>query len=111
MLNHFFHRTVLQELTVLIAVHTIIFVLASIGICAENIVSQWHAATLTEFNNFFHISYYVYLFDAAKIHIVAGSAKNLGYSAWFWDEWTKYHENYFVESKKDCILQRGSLCF
>ena len=69
------HRAVLQELTVLIAVHAIIFVLASIGIDAENIVSQRHSATLTKFHFFFHISYYVYLFDAAKLRIIANTAK------------------------------------
>jgi hypothetical protein len=88
MLNHFFHRAVLQELTILIAVHAIIFVLTTVGVCAEDIVSQRHAATLTKCY-FFHFSYFVLSFDAAKLLIVADSAKLLGYSAQLCDGWHK----------------------
>ena len=49
MLNHLAHRAVLQELAVLIAIHTIVFVLAAIGIGAEDFIGERHSATLTEF--------------------------------------------------------------
>ena len=57
MLNHLVHRAVLQEFSITIAIHAILFVLASIGICTENLVSQWHSATLTKFD-FFHIIHF-----------------------------------------------------
>jgi hypothetical protein len=66
MLNHFFHRALLQEFSVPVAVHAIIFVLTTVGVCAENLVSQWHSATLTE-SHFFHIPYFVLSFDAARL--------------------------------------------
>jgi hypothetical protein len=66
MLNHFFHRALLQEFSVPVAVHAIIFVFTTVGVCAENLVSQWHSATLTE-SHFFHIPYFVLSFDAARL--------------------------------------------
>jgi hypothetical protein len=78
MFDHLFHRAILQEFSILIAVHAIIFVLTTVGISAENIVSQRHTATLTEFHFFFHIYYFVLSFDVAKVLIVAIIAKFLG---------------------------------
>ena len=46
-------------LTVFIAVHAVIFVLTTVGIRAENIVSKWHSATLTK-SHFFHISLFIF---------------------------------------------------
>ena len=87
MLNHIFHRALLKEFSVPVAIHAIIFVLTTVGVCTEHLVSQWHSATLTEFHCFFHISYFVLSFDAAKVLIVANSAKYLGYSVLICDEW------------------------
>ena len=53
MLNHLLHRTILQELPVLIAVHAIIFVLTSVGIGAEDILCERHSAALAK--SLFHI--------------------------------------------------------
>jgi hypothetical protein len=86
MLNHFFHRALLQEFSVPVAVHAIIFVFTTVGVCAENLVSQWHSATLTE-SHFFHIPYFVLSFDAAKLRRVAYYTKFLGYTAHICDEW------------------------
>jgi hypothetical protein len=46
-------------------------------------------ALTAPFFHFFHISYFVLSFDAAKVLIVANSAKYLGYSALICDEWHK----------------------
>ena len=54
MLNHLLHRAVLQELTVLIAIHAILFVFASVGVGAEYLVVQRHAAALTKSHFVFH---------------------------------------------------------
>jgi hypothetical protein len=78
MFDHLFHRAILQEFSILIAVHAIIFVLTTVGISAENIVSQWHSATLTKFDFFFHIFILFYLLDAAKLRIDADTTKYLG---------------------------------
>jgi hypothetical protein len=55
MFDHLFHRAVLQEFSIPVAVHAVIFVLTSIGIGAENIFCERHAATLTKslFHNIF----------------------------------------------------------
>jgi hypothetical protein len=37
MFDHLFHRAVLQELAIPVAVHAVIFVLTSVGIGAEDI--------------------------------------------------------------------------
>ena len=55
MLYHFVHGAFLQEFTITIAEHTIVFILATVGIGAQHMVVQRHAATLTEFHFFFHI--------------------------------------------------------
>jgi hypothetical protein len=52
-----------------------------------------------------------YLFDDAKVRIVAIFAKYLGYSAPFCDEWTKYYDYYFVESRKECIFATRKFMF
>jgi hypothetical protein len=59
MLNHLFHRTILQELTVLVAVHAVIFVLTSVGIGTEDFFCERHAATLTKF--LFHTFIFLYV--------------------------------------------------
>jgi hypothetical protein len=59
MLNHLFHRAVLQELSIPVAVHTVIFILTSIGIRTEQLVSQRHATALTKFHLVIHIRYFL----------------------------------------------------
>ena len=79
MLNHLFHRAILQELAVLIAVHAVIFLLTPVGICAEDIICERHSATLTK--SLFHKNLIYFdsnIFDAAKLLIVAVSTKLLG---------------------------------
>ena len=49
MLNHLFHRTILQELAILVAVHAVIFVLTSVGIRSEDIIRERHSAALAKF--------------------------------------------------------------
>ena len=44
---------------------------------------------IVQFNN---LVFHIFLFDAAKIHIVAGSAKLLGYSAQLCDGWYKKNQ-------------------
>ena len=48
MLNHLVHRAVLQELAVLIAIHAIFFILAAVGIRAEDFIRERHSAALTK---------------------------------------------------------------
>jgi hypothetical protein len=48
MLYHLIHRAVLQELAVLIAIHAVVFVLASIGIGAKDFVGERHSAALAK---------------------------------------------------------------
>ena len=84
MLNHLFHRTILQELSVLVAVHAVIFILRAVGIGPQHIFCERHAATLTKFL-FHHILFNV--FDGAKIHRMPIPSKFLGYSAQICDEW------------------------
>jgi hypothetical protein len=49
MFNHLFHRTILQELAVLVAVHAVIFILTSVGIRTEDIICERHSAALAKF--------------------------------------------------------------
>jgi hypothetical protein len=56
--DYFIHRAFLQEFTVLIAVYAVFFVLASIGIGAEDFFCERHTAALAIF--LFHIiNYYI----------------------------------------------------
>ena len=48
MLYHLIHRAVLQELAVLIAIHAIILIFASIGIGAKDFIGERHSAALTK---------------------------------------------------------------
>jgi hypothetical protein len=57
MLNHLFHRTILQELAVLVAVHAVIFILRAVGIGAEDFICERHSAALAKF--LFHIVFIV----------------------------------------------------
>ena len=63
MLNHLFHRTVLQELAVLVAVHAVIFILTSIGIRTKHIICERHAAALTKL--LFHIIIFLYIYNSS----------------------------------------------
>jgi hypothetical protein len=78
MLNHLVHRTILQELAVLVAVHAIIFVLTSIGIRTENFLCERHTAALTKL--LFHTIFLFVIngFDGAKIHRMNILSKFLG---------------------------------
>jgi hypothetical protein len=48
MLYHLIHRAVLGELAILVAIDAIILIFASIGIGAEDFVSERHSAALTK---------------------------------------------------------------
>ena len=78
MFDHLFHRAVLQELSIPVAVHTVIFVLTSVGIRAEDFLCERHSAALTKF--LFHTIIFI-RFDAAKVYIFDEITKFLGYSA------------------------------
>ena len=54
-LDHLVHRAVLGELAILVAIYAIVFVLASVGIGAEDFIGERHSAALTEFHFVFHI--------------------------------------------------------
>jgi hypothetical protein len=75
MLNHLFHRTILQELAVLVAVHAVIFILTSVGVGAEHLICERHSAALTKF--LFHTIIFI-RFDAAKVYIFDEITKYLG---------------------------------
>ena len=53
---HLPHSQILHELTVLVAVDTVILIWRAIRICAEDFVGERHTAALTEFH--FHCHYY-----------------------------------------------------
>ena len=48
-LDHLIHRAILQELPVPVAVDAVIFILASIGIGAQDFIRERHPAALTKF--------------------------------------------------------------
>ena len=54
-LDHLVHRAVLGKRSVLVAIDAIIFILASVGISAEDFIAERHAAALTEFHFHGHL--------------------------------------------------------
>ena len=48
MFDHLFHRAVLQEQAILVAVHAVIFVLTTVGIRAEDFFCERHSTALTK---------------------------------------------------------------
>ena len=49
-LYHFYHGAFLQEFAIFVAVHAVVFVLAAVGIGAQHLVVQRHAAALAKFH-------------------------------------------------------------
>ncbi len=83
--NHLLHCHILNELTVLVAVDTVIFIGCAIRICAEDFVGERHSAALTIFH--IHIvsnvlSVFHYLFKILtppieqRAHVGAAVAKH-----------------------------------
>jgi hypothetical protein len=48
-LYHLVHGAIISEGTILVAIHTVILVFASVGIGAENLLGERHSAALTKF--------------------------------------------------------------
>ena len=46
------------------------------------------------------------MLDAAKLSFITIITKFMGYSARFCDKWHENNDNYFVESRKECIFAK-----
>jgi hypothetical protein len=84
MLNHLFHRTILQELAILVAVHAVIFVFRAIGIRTEDIFRERHSAALTKF--LFHSIIVLYVSMLQKYTLLQIATN-------FWDKQHRFVTN------------------
>ena len=60
MFDHLFHRAVLQEFSILVAIHAVIFILAAVDIRAEDFLGERHSAALAKLL-FHHLSIFYHL--------------------------------------------------